>query len=380
MHQVICPHCSSPNRPGARMCSACGKPLSQVPAPQQLPPRPQPPGGPPGAPQAGQQLSGWPGQPPAGLPGQPVGYPSPAAARPGLFRRLPRWAWIAIGVLVVAALVVSIIALLPSEGKTDGAVGPSETPAGAVISPTATLTAVPASPIPMPVEVTPEAEAAPTPEPLTVEPPTPTPPVPIANLLTNGDFSQEWTVGWVRRFGPEATGSQTIETMGLDRGSAGRAVYLERTGPDTLEIRQTVSINPAQMDFSAQFRLAGEALEPAAEKMGVGALMLIYHGSDPNAPPLGWSLWVNGERRDLPILGQEPLPPLGNNVALHWTGDDWISLELDLRQEIINRLLVINPDDVRQVTVVLLAAGTVGCAPAECYTEVTATDLFLTQE
>ncbi len=376
MHQMICPHCSSHNRPGARMCSACGKPLSQGPGPQQLPPSPQPPGTPP----AGQQLSGWPGQPPAGLPGQPVGYPSPAAARPGLFRRLPRWAWIVSGVLVVAVLVFAIIVLLPSEDETDGAAGPSETPAGAVISPTATLTAVPVSPIPTPVEVAPVAEATPTPEPLTVGPPTPTPPVPIANLLTNGDFGQEWTAGWVRRFGPEATGSQTVETIDLDRGSAGRGVHLERTGPDTLEIRQTVAINPAQVGFRAQLRLAGETLEPPVEKMGVGALMLIYQGSDPNAPPLGWSLWVNGERRDLPILGQEPLPPLGNNVALHWTGEDWVSLDLDLRQEIINRLLVINPDDVQQITVVLLAAGMAGCAPSECHVEVTATDLFLIQE
>ena len=114
--------------------------------------------------------------------------------------------------------------------------------------------------------------------------------------------------------------------------------------------------------------------------MGIGALMLIYQGADPAAGPLGWALWVNGERRDLPLLGQGSLPPRGVNVALHWTGEDWVSEDLDLRQEIINRLNIVNPDDVRQITVVVLAAGTAGCAPSECHVEVLATDISLTEE
>ena len=352
------------------MCSSCGKPLGQVPPASVTPPTvqqpaPQPTPAPVGPAQPAPH--GWAGQ------GPPPAAPPPAPPKKrSLFRRVPLWLWILIGLTVVALVVLAVFLLWPEDEEAEPTAMPTATQTAVVeVSSTAEPTTIAT------VE---EPTATPTPEEPTATPAAESPtaePNPPANLLQNGDFSQEWTAGWQQAVGGETSGNRVVEVIELE---GERTVHLEHTGPSWLEIRQQVPVNPALLRLSTRIKLSGETIDAAAGRMGVGALMLIYHGADPAAPPLGYSLWLNGERREFPLLQQAPFPPPGSAIAWHWTGEDWFSLELDLREEIVNRLLVVNPDDVQHITVVLLVAGGEACTPTECLAEVYAAGILLTQE
>lgn len=352
MSQTVCPNCGQANRAGAKFCSKC---RSQLPAP---PP-----------------LGGPLGDPPVAPPVQsPAGQFPPTAVTPTLKRNI--WLWGAI--VLVVLLIIGVLAFIfwPSDdesvvisdetptAETEEAPEETETPEPIPTEqpdPTAT---VEDSAIPTPIEPTAETELA--------EPP------PVVNLLSNGNFEQNWDVGWTRTLDPAVIGPQRTEVVNVGQGASGRGLHIEQSGPDQLTLEQLVMIpNPANMQFSAEVKLAG-FIDPATGAEGIGALMLIYRGEDQS--PLGYSIWVNGEQRSSPLFGIEPLPPVGSNVSRRWLGSDWQPIKIDLRQEIINSLPTVNPDMVRSITVMFLAAGSDYCTPDGCPVNIQAVDLVLSSE
>jgi hypothetical protein len=213
-------------------------------------------------------------------------------------------------------------------------------------------------------------EESPTP---VVEPAAPLP----GNLLINGEFFDNWDNGWQRVLGENATGSQRIEVIDLERGVAGQGVHIERDGPDALQLEQTVPVDPAHLYFQADVRLIG-SIDTAMNAEGMAILMLVYRNEEQTA--LGYSIWLNGPQRVTELFGRGPLPLVGNNVSRRWLGDEWHTIHLDLRQEVINSLPVVNVNDVRYVTVMLLGMGSESCMPDSCLVNIQATNLRLSQE
>jgi hypothetical protein len=199
-------------------------------------------------------------------------------------------------------------------------------------------------------------------------------PTPVANLLTNGSFAESWEAGWQRTLGPNATGEGRIEVIPIGRGITGQGIHITRTGPDFLQLAQTVSVDPTNLHFTAQLQMASLTNETEGVE-GMGVLMLIYRDVEQQA--IGYSIWANESARNSQLFGIDPLPPVGNSVSRRWVGDDWQGIEQDLRQEIINSLPTINPDNVSAITVALLAIGSGECPPDACAVDIQATDLTL---
>jgi hypothetical protein len=371
MNQVVlCPN-GHQNRAGARHCSICGQPLQAAPSPgRPAAPPPQPPGG------AGR------------LPNQPAGpgpgaYVPPGGAggpSPALKRRRMMIVGGAIGLLLL--IMVALIAVFSRDGDGDATATPDGTAAAGVITATTTIsgTATVSGTVAAPPDPG-GAVVSPVPTMLTdtagVSTPFPETPAaaPGGNLLVNGDFTQDWATGWLREIGPTTSAPTVVERVTSDQSSGGWAVRLEHTGPDSLVISQRVAVPPGSMHFSGRLRLTGS---PPTTGEGAAVLMLVYHGEDLNAPPLGWSLRTSGDIQNL--LGQTPLPQAGLNVSQLAVGNDWVTIDIDLRQEIRDRLPTINPDQVRHITVMLITMGTPNCAATDCRAELLATGLVLRPE
>lgn len=401
MSQVTCPD-GHVNRAGAKFCHTCGKPLPPPPAaaypePTQLAGS-APPFIPPAAHPDATQLVGseppfaaepaQPGAPPAWdnayqqppysdyqqgyqpdyQQGYQADYPQ-AAPMPPIGNKRRRGMWIGLIVLlVVLAGAAGLFLLLRDDEDEDGEeTAVATTTPTAVITPTTTITPTATVSATIPVTATLPAVAPP------AEAVTST-----TNLLVNGDFSQSWDVGWERVLADGANGTQLVEVIDSEQGAAGRVVHINRSGNLSLSLQQTTAVDPAQMWLRAQVKLVG-SVNAETGMEGIAALLLVYRGADVNAPPLGYSMWINGVRRDSSLFGQSPLPPIGPNVALHWLGDEWTSLDVDLRREVMDGIPAMNPDQVQHVTVILLGIGSETCSAAECALDVWATDVWVGQ-
>lgn len=384
--QPLCPN-GHPNRPGVRFCAVCGQMLSPSSQRGGAPPAADPekrgpdyyPPRQPGQYGAGQQPGGQPTDPSPTPPAAPV-FP-PSASRkddpwPGARTNYRQWfIWGSAG-LILIILILALALFFLNRGDEEEEIAATE-PAAVVIDDEPT----PTEEVVSPVETSePEPELPPTPE---ITPPVEEPepeaepqPAPQANLLINGDFREPWHQGWQRDHGDELPFNPITQNA-----AEGERVFvrLSQSGPYYLEIHQMVAVTPGPLLFEGQIKLA-DAVAGNVDQAGRALFMLVYYGEDQTAP-LAWSIWHTGSQ-DLP-WGRGSLPPeIGPNVALSLVADnDWSPIEIDIRQEVINRFLTIeNPDDIRHIKVVLTSIGGSACGMQECTSEIQAAELRLWQE
>lgn len=366
MNHVFCPKCGHANRPGMKFCAKCGVPLppprSTTPTPPPQSAEPTPAAAPPHQPPAELPIMSE-----SGLPGEPYSLPTPSPT-PENRRRT----WVLAGILVVvAAALILVLALFFLRPRDDDPVV-EETPAAEMeddwdVEETAVPTPTDA---PEPTAVNEE-----TPPPIIEE--TPEAPLAPANLLDNGDFTQNWEFGWQRIIGAGATGIQRVEVTDGEPGEPERLLHIERSGPDQLQLAQTVGVPPGALRFSAELKLIGSSTEENGVE-GMAALLLVYLNAESN--PLGYSIWINGSQRSSALFGVAPLPNFGINVSPRWGNEDWRQINLDIRQEINNSLPTVDPDEITAIQVILLGIGSDNCVPDQCYVNIQAASLFLTAE
>jgi hypothetical protein len=362
MADLKCPN-GHPNRPGAKFCAVCRTQL--------VPASPQQPQGPQHPPQSPQQPMGQGHASPAQQ-FIPPASPQPAAMGQQAQSSRSQWIlWGLIGVIVLAIIALSALLFWPRDEEDE--LVPTPVTAAEV---TEDEDAAPEAESPTPV---PEEEESPVPPDEEAVPPEVIEIPPIDdNRLINGNFRDNWGVGWERTIGAASTGAGRIENIETDRSVDGHAVTLSRTGPGFLKLEQTVPVDPARMRFSARIQINGSVGDNPSQE-GIGALMLIYHNEEQT--PIGYTIWASGPTRSSSLFGVNPLPPIQNNVSLRWVNEEWRHIDnLDLRQEIINGLPIVNPDEVRFITVMLLGVGHSDCLPDGCTVEVVATDLRLLEE
>lgn len=341
--QTKCSQCGAENRPGARFCAKCQKPLTVAGSP-------------------------------AGAPWTPPSPPPPPAApyRPLPTRNNRRMTFLLVGIglgVTVLLIVLAIVLMLPNDEKETGVAAGTGTPAG-IITPTAT-TLLPLSPTPT-LTATPLAVTA-TPA---ISLSATLPPAPVGNnLLQNGNFSERWDVGW-QRLGSPTILNQVTENQPMAEAASGQGLYLRRTGPGFLQLGQTVTVVPSQLLLTGQLRATGSGTITGDE--GTAGLMLIYKRTD--TTPIAWSIWLNGAdliSHNFPTEGN--FPPAGPNSTFHGIGEGWYLLNVNLADEFFSRFPDIPFEQVAQIEVILFSAGTAGCQANDCQAELWATDLALIQ-
>lgn len=162
--------------------------------------------------------------------------------------------------------------------------------------------------------------------------------------LLNGDFAQPLSTGWVQESGGDAASSEFERSPDLGQPDSGNAVRITRTGAGFARLSQTVAIADDAYRFGFTARLAiGGSLSCGP----VAAVMLRYQ--DSAGRELGSTRWY--------------LP----SPACDWAGSDtchlipvpdsqpWTRYEVGLQDELAGNLPGIARDQVRNVTVELLA-------------------------
>lgn len=393
MEPVYCPN-GHPNRPGTRLCIVCRALISAPPPAAAAEPAPRPAAPRPAVPPP----AAAPIAPPPAAPTDVPPKAAPPAKPPS--RRWGFWLLLLIPLLALAAIALIWPLFFPEGSRGTSATMPStivaDAPAVLITPPTAAPapTDAPATAPDATETAAPSATNAPagTETPDGTETPTAVPTItPLAtvigvvitptfafgrdtNFIQNGDFADDWANGWTL----EPLGDEGVVDVRPDpNDAANQIVHLSRTGSGMTRIGQRVVLTfPVEgLVFRAGFRLTGE-IDGAAE--GRSALILRY--VDAAGEPLGASVWLDGTTGSTDLWGEEPLPELGPNVAVHLVDDDWQELELRLEQEFDRELSGIDPIDVRQITIFLAALGSDACAPAGCEATVEVANLSLTAE
>lgn len=333
--ETKCAHCGNENRPGARFCARCQKPLVAAGAP-------------------------------AGAPWTPPAPPPPAAPyRPLPTRNNRRMTFLLVGIglgVTVLLIVLAIVLILPSGEKGTGVA------AGTI---TATATLLPLSPTPIFLTATP-LPIAPTP---TSEIIATLPPAPVGNnLLQNGDFLARWDSAWQRDSSPTIS-NQATENQAMAEAASGQGLHLQRTGSGYLQVSQTITVLPAQLLLTGQLRAIGSATATGDE--GTAGLMLVYKRADTST--IAWSIWINGSDFDYRLPAEGSFPTQGAFVTIHAMGEGWYPLTVNLADEFFNRFPGTGFEQVAQIEVILFSAGSAGCQPNECAAELWAADLALIQ-
>lgn len=261
--------------------------------------------------------------------------------------------------------------------ETAAVATPAVEPATTV--PTADPTAAPPTPTEIPPTVPPPTEPPPTEPPPTATPepepelePTETPPT--GNFLTNGDFSSRWVNDWTRQVAG-VNGIQVVEQRTLPDDPDQQMLHLSKSGSGVVTVAQTVEIpsRATEIQFLGRVRLAGGETA-AGEPGGRAALMLIYQNAD--GERIGQSVWMDPGGENSALWGQSPLPPYGPTTAPRFVDDDgWQTIDVRLQQEFVNRLPTVSPNDVSQITVMMVLIGSDECEPQACATVLEVADL-----
>ncbi len=169
-----------------------------------------------------------------------------------------------------------------------------------------------------------------------------------AELLTNGDFEQDISVGWTEQAsgGEYTIGRDIFHNADPDYEACVRK-YL--TGYATLT--QTVSVPNTNLFFSAEARFSNECEDNVYNYFAASAIRLEYQDSS------GVTL---GETR---IFSGTEYCDWASTSSLHLievAGDEWLELSFLVEEEVRN-IPDVNPDDVAQVTISLYAYSTDYC-------------------
>lgn len=374
MNLVMCPN-GHPNRPGATQCTICRAPIA-VDVPDEA-------------------------EEETATPAAAASTDSAAAENPkseqgdtdgGTSRRGCGWlAALVIGLLIIGLLVVAAIVafFVPVSSRTTAIPEPGTATAEVVL---VEPTAEPPTSTPLPPTEPPPTEPAPTElpptEPPATEPPPTEPPatmtpepaaepaeaLPTGNLIANGDFSTRWVNDWTRQVS-DANGIQVVEQRPLPDDPDRQMLHLSKTGSGVVSVAQTVEVpsRATEIQFLGRARLVGSEGSPG-EPEGRAALLLIYQTAD--GERLGTSVWLDPGGQSNALWGRAPLPDFGPTTAPRFAEDDgWQTIDVRLQQEFVNRLPLVNPDNVEQITVMMVLLASDECAPEACETTLEVADL-----
>jgi TolB-like protein len=184
---------------------------------------------------------------------------------------------------------------------------------------------------------------------------------PRGNLLANGGFQQGYS-DWKRQIGDITKGSSQTEIISFPNGRSGKALHIRHKGEGYFQFSQIVFVPGPDLIFSASFQASSkEGMIIGFSGTGVVQIGLQYF--DENGSKVGETVLVNYVKNpfaDTPLIGVPRRNP--DTYKTHYIefSKDRFHQEyrIDIRQEIENNLLGIEPDGVRQIAVVLWCGAT----------------------
>lgn len=166
------------------------------------------------------------------------------------------------------------------------------------------------------------------------------------NLIANGDFELDYTVGWSAEttavWNP-ALGDTLDRATGFD-GDPDNELRVKKYDADYVKVFQTVSVNSTDLVFKADVKFYALEENPSEAHWAAANIVLAY---------LDDSSVLLGETR---ILYKTPHCPYANTPTFHMIEINdtvsWQSLDVSITSELAN-LTGVNPTDIKKITVAI---------------------------
>jgi hypothetical protein len=176
------------------------------------------------------------------------------------------------------------------------------------------------------------------------------------NLLVNGGFVHQYT-GWKRQIGDIRQGSSKTEIIDFPAGKSGKALHICHEGKGHIQFSQIVNVPSADLIFSATFQASThEGMIKAFSGTGIVQIGLQY--LDQEGSKLGQTVILNYVKNpfaDTPLIGVPRRE--SDTYRTHYielSGDKlYQDYRLDVRKEIEDNLLGIDPDSIEEIAVIL---------------------------
>ena len=189
------------------------------------------------------------------------------------------------------------------------------------------------------------------------------------NLIINGNFKKHWTNGWTRTLGDITKGSSKVNVVNVSTGS-GKAVKIEHNGESYTVLYQKIPVIDAKLKFSASFQMVARE-GPIIGFSGTGMTMISLNYYNESGVLIGKTTigeFVRNPFAGTGLIGVPEGPQDTYKEHFIKVGGGWNTRRtINIEREIIDNLPGVNPNDVKQITVVLLAGATGSAASAELY-------------
>ena len=196
------------------------------------------------------------------------------------------------------------------------------------------------------------------------------------NYIRNGDFQQQYQY-WTRAIGDINKGFSQAEIISFTHGKSNKALKIRHRGEGDIQYSQSVAVPGPGLIFSASFQASShEGPMKAFSGSGVVQIGMVY--LDYQGNKLGQTILVNYVKNpfaDTPLIG---VPRRASDTyKVHYveisSGSFKQNYQIDIRNEIENNLMGVDPDAVRSIVVVLWCGATY----AQAGSELVVTDLSL---
>lgn len=196
------------------------------------------------------------------------------------------------------------------------------------------------------------------------------------NLLINGGFTQDLT-GWKRTIGDINQGVSNTEIIPNKNFSSGRMLHMVHRGNGSIQLSQIVPVPTADLVLTATFQFSTrEGYIKAFSGSGVAQFGLVY--LDHKGTKVGQTIVLNYVKNpfaDTPLIG---VPRRASDTYMtHYIEVDnnklYTNYRLDIRREIENNLLGIDPESIEEIGVVIWCGANHSDAAAELWI----TDIYL---
>ena len=181
------------------------------------------------------------------------------------------------------------------------------------------------------------------------------------NLVVNGDFTHRYT-GWKREVGDIRQGNSRNEIIGFSEGKSGKALHIQHRGKGHIQFRQMVRVPTADLIFSATFQ-AGSREGSIKAFSGTGVVQIALQYLDRKGSKIGQTVLLNYVKNpfaDTPLIG---VPRRTADTYkcryIKFSGDRlYHDYKIDVRQEIEDNLLGVDPDSIEEIAVLLWCGAT----------------------
>ena len=191
-----------------------------------------------------------------------------------------------------------------------------------------------------------------------------------SEFIKNGGFRKAYE-GWIKTIGDVTKGNSKVEIVSFAHAKSGKALHITHKGEGNIQFHQKVSVLGPDLVFTESFQTASR--EGAIRGFsGSGVVQIALQYFDEKGDRLGESILVNYVKNpfaDTPLLGVPRRQD--DSYQTHFIevsqGSFHKQYKIDIRREITENLMGIDPDAVRHVAVVIWCGASGNQAGSELW-------------